>query len=199
MFEIAYRLVSSKESVLTILVPSLLYFLAYHELGLIDAIVICAIYGIAVTFMNRQLGMISLAFALSGIVEVVIIEVLPPTAVVEAVQYKVILSAISTAVVFFIFALARKPIPMLMAEISFPKLQSKRLLTGELSLGKWQQVNSVWIVGYLLKCVVFLSHSHLSQQQLATYTLVFGWPLYVVLIFVSIWIIKSRHQAQESH
>ncbi|MFC3024857.1 hypothetical protein ACFODT_13635 [Vibrio zhugei] len=197
MFDIAYRLVRSKESILTILIPSILYLLVYHEVGLIYAIVGCAIYGIAVTLVHRQLGMISLAFALSGIIELMIIALLPPNAVVEAIQYKVALSAVSTAGVFFFFALARKPIPMLIAEISCPELQRKRLLTGSPSLNRWQQVNSVWLVGYLLKSVLFLTHTQLSQQQLVTYTLLSGWPLYAVLIFASVWIIRRCHPIQE--
>ncbi|SJL83359.1 hypothetical protein VPAL9027_01325 [Vibrio palustris] len=193
MLKIVYRLVSSKESILMVLLPSLLYFALYHEYGLTYAIGASSIYGITLMLISRQLGLISLAFALSGLVELVIITVLPKSEATQAVQYKVLLSSLSTACVFLVFAVLRKPIPMLVAEASMPSLQHQRLTVGSPSLKKWQYVNGIWLCGYLLKSLMFVNYSHFSQQQLVMYTLISGWPLYVVLILMSVGLMKARH------
>ncbi|WMN88429.1 hypothetical protein NI382_06440 [Vibrio parahaemolyticus] len=72
MFQVIYRLVASRDAFLTILLPSILYFWAYQYVGLMSAVVVTSLYGLLTLLFRKELGIIALAFALSGFVELTI-------------------------------------------------------------------------------------------------------------------------------
>nr|WP_284694832.1 hypothetical protein [Photobacterium galatheae] len=179
---------------LTILLPSLLYLVVYHYADLRWAVAAASVYGVVMTFLRRDLGLISLAFALSGLIELFIIAIVPRGLIAEAVLFKIALGSLSTAVVFIVFSLLKQPIPMLIAEVSTPSLKESRETMNVPSLTTWQQVSSIWIVSNLVKCIFLLSRDSVSERDLAAYTVILGWPLYVVLIVISVWLVSQSYK-----
>ncbi|KDM93471.1 DUF3159 domain-containing protein [Photobacterium galatheae] len=194
MYQIVFRLITSRDSMLTILLPSLLYLVVYHYADLRWAVAAASVYGVVMTFLRRDLGLISLAFALSGLIELFIIAIVPRGLIAEAVLFKIALGSLSTAVVFIVFSLLKQPIPMLIAEVSTPSLKESRETMNVPSLTTWQQVSSIWIVSNLVKCIFLLSRDSVSERDLAAYTVILGWPLYVVLIVISVWLVSQSYK-----
>jgi hypothetical protein len=194
VFHVIYRLVASRDSFLTILLPSILYFLAYQYVGLMSAVVVTSLYGLLTLLFRKELGMIALAFALSGFVELTIAAFVPREILVEAVVLKLAMGSLSTASVFLVFSWFKKPIPMLVAEITTPALKGSRESTGIPSLITWQRVNGIWVFSYLCKSVFLLSVDSVSESELVGYTLALGWPLHVGLIVVSVWVVNNSYK-----
>lgn len=199
MFQTVYRLISSRDSLLTILLPAFLYLLVYQWFDLVWAVATASLYGVVITFFRRDLGLISIAFALSGLIELGIIVFVPEKIFIEAVLFKVALGSLSSAAVFLVFSLIQKPIPMLVAEISTPALKNSRELNNVPSLITWQQVSGLWVISYVCKAGFLLGSDHLSENELAVYTLMFGWPLYVGLIFLSVWYVTNCFKKTQLH
>nr|WP_267135923.1 hypothetical protein [Vibrio sp. J1-1] len=176
------------------MLPSILYLLVYQYLGLISAVVVTSIYSFLTILFRKELGVIALAFALSGMVELTIASFVPRALLVEAVVLKLAMGSLSTASVFLVFSLLKKPIPMLVAEITTPALKESRESMGIPSLMTWQKVNGVWVLSYLCKSVFLLSITSVSESELVGYTLVLGWPLHVGLIMVSVWFINNNYK-----
>lgn len=192
MFQVIYRLIASRDSLLTILLPSILYLIVYQYLSLISAVAATSVYGLLITLIRQELGLIALAFALSGMIELIIVAFVPQEVFVEAVVFKLVLGSLSTASVFLVFSLLKKPIPMLVAEISTPALKESRESMDIPSLMTWQKVNGIWVFSYLSKSVFLLSSGPISESELAGYTLALGWPLHVGLLMVSVWFINNN-------
>ncbi len=196
VFHVVYRLVASRNSFITILLPSIIYLLTYQYLGLTAAVVATSVYGLLTILLSKEMGLIALAFALSGVIELTIVAYVPQDLLVEAVMFKLALSSLSTASVFFIFALLRKPIPMLVAEATTPKLKQSRVNLGIPNITTWQRVNGVWILSYLGKTLFLLNTGSVSESELVKFTLILGWPLHIGLIILSVWYINmSSKQA----
>ncbi len=196
VFQVVYRLVASRNSFVTILLPSIIYLLTYQYLGLTAAVVATSVYGLLTLLICKEMGLIALAFALSGIIELTIVAFVPQDFLVEAVAFKLALSSLSSASVFFIFALLKKPIPMVVAEATTPKLKQSRIDLDIPNVTTWQRVNGIWILSYLGKSLFLLNTGSISESALVKYTLILGWPLHLGLIILSVWYINmSSKQA----
>ncbi|MCE2572922.1 hypothetical protein [Motilimonas eburnea] len=184
--KLIFSLLFNRSAMLSMIVPALLYILVYRYVGLSAAVLVTGFYGLGISFVLKSLGYIALAFALFGLLEVVIVTLAPAEWLVDLVYFKMLLGALQSMLIFVVFALLGKPIPRLFAEAGQPDLLAWPFSKTATYRRIWQQASAIWVLGYATKALVLWLLYPMSEATVATLNVALGWPIHASLLVLSV-------------
>jgi hypothetical protein len=94
-------------------------------------------------------------------------------------------TALQSVLMLTVFALIKRPIPMLLAEAFAPALKELHKDNPKPYVWIWQKISFIWIIAFILKAALFQMNFE-SEQLFSTLNLVTSWPLMLGLVYFSI-------------
>ncbi|MBD1558733.1 hypothetical protein HC752_17515 [Vibrio sp. S9_S30] len=95
-------------------------------------------------------------------------------------------SALKIGLIMLVFSFLRFPLPMLLAEATYPHLKALHRQFPDEYLRMWQKISVMWITSFAIKAALFYLTLAVPAEQVYLMGILLGWPLYCVLILVSI-------------
>lgn len=190
-------LLFNRSAMLSMIVPAMLYVVVYRYLGLSAAVLITGLYGLGISLVLKSLGYLALAFALFGLVEVVIVTLAPAAWLVDLVYFKMVLGAVQSVLIFMVFAILGKPIPQLFAEAGQPDLLNWSFSKTAAYRRVWQQASAIWVLGYSIKALILWWQYPISESTVAVLNVALGWPVHASLLVISVLFVY--HQFAQAH
>ena len=179
----------NRKSYLLIWVPMISFYFLYRLFGLVPAIVITGIYGIAIDFIYREESNLFIyAIVLFGVLELVIFTLVPKKFIFDVYAYRVALVAIKKTMIFTIFSMINKPLIQVMAERFRPKLLEWNFRGDPFYKRVWHEISFLWILVYAAKTLYFIiMKDSLTEDRLVLSAVIAGWPLFGVMMYLSFW------------
>ncbi|CCN37663.1 conserved hypothetical protein [Vibrio nigripulchritudo SO65] len=176
----------TQENILVLLVPAILYFSLVHLFGMFWCILFLSAYGCFVSIYSTRKSIVAFFFALFGLIEWMVSLHLPQSLLEAFPQFSYMTGALQIAVIMLVFSFLRFPLPMLLAEATYEHLKALHRQFPDEYIRMWQKISAMWILCFLGKALVFYLSLHASHEQIQLMSILLGWPLYCMLILVSI-------------
>ncbi|GGY41662.1 hypothetical protein GCM10011297_13330 [Bacterioplanes sanyensis] len=174
------------------IVPAIIYGLTYWHYGLVEAVIASGAYAIIASFFLKSTKYIAFLFAAFGLIEILIVWIAPDSWLIGTLFMKSLIGATQVAVLFLIFSLIKKPIPMLFAEAGMPELKEWEFSATKTYLGIWQKISYFWVLIYSIKAATLVMFYPVDADTLVMLNLLLGWPLHVGLIIISVIYVRSQ-------
>ncbi|CAM3924295.1 hypothetical protein VA7868_03184 [Vibrio aerogenes CECT 7868] len=200
---------NSGEARMMIIVPLILYYVAFAVWGAGMALLVTAVYsGGAELWRRRQggdrqgsLSIIALILV-SGLSHYLYLEGYRVPGMAREGVFLSVSGALSVVVVFSFYSLAGRPVIRSLAEQAMPRMKTLPHYGSPKYVRVWQEVSLVWIVIYCIKACVVWGLSREGSIPMSPVILIAGWPLTIAMIAFSIrwpkyrWISRSSKPVQ---
>ncbi|MDP2572213.1 hypothetical protein Q8W40_08475 [Vibrio penaeicida] len=182
----------SQENVLVLLVPAILYYSLVHLFGMFWCILILSAYGCFVSIYSTRKSIVAFFFALFGLIEWMVSLHVPVTLLESFPQFSLMASALQIGLIMLVFSFLRFPLPMLLAEATYDHLKALNRQFPDEYLRMWQKISAMWITSFAAKAALFYFTLSAPAEQVHLMGILLGWPLYCMLILVSIIFVNAK-------
>ncbi|WP_299491647.1 hypothetical protein [uncultured Shewanella sp.] len=182
------RYLTSRSALENIIVPIVLYSVAFWSMGAGWAVISTAVYGGVIALMRQGDNTLSVVLLLlfSGGCHYAFSKGFTPFGITQESVFLSVSSAFSMLVILSAYSLMNRPMIKLLAESGLPYLKTLPIRETALYHRVWHEVSMVWIMAQIVKFIVVLVWSHESSHSLNTMVFLFSWPYTVALIAFSV-------------
>ena len=179
----------SKQARLTIIVPLILYNLAFWWLGAGTALVITACYSAGLELICKHTGSLAIIalILVSGSIHYLYLQGYHLFGIAQEGVLLSIGGSLSVILVFGIYSLLGRPVIRTQAENAMPRLTELPVYGTRAYSTVWQEISLVWIIIYALKALLLIHLSKTSPADTNGYVFLSAWPLTLVMIAFSIY------------
>ncbi|SBS34227.1 hypothetical protein MSP8887_02106 [Marinomonas spartinae] len=184
----------SPEARLTIIIPILIYNIAFWWLGAGMAVVLTACYSGLLEVFSKRPGSFSIIsiILVSGIIHYFYLNGYSFFGIDKEGVFLSVGGAISVVLVFSFYSLIGRPVIRTQAENAMPRLTQLSSYGTPKYCRVWQEISLVWVLVYIVKAVMVI-FIYKTQPSLSNdFVFVFSWPLTLIMIAFSIYWPKLR-------
>ncbi len=188
----------SRAAMLNIIIPLTLYYGAEYCFGIGAALLASACWAVflALQSKNRQTTLaVAVMILLSGLGHFLFTHYDSWLPVQREDVFISLTGGLTVAVVFLFYSLQGKPVIQTFAEQARPQLQTMNIYGSPAYIRVWQEISLIWVAIFLGKTVVVYLLYHYHSPLLNTFLALAGWPLTLMMIFISIRWPRYRWQA----
>ena len=175
----------NKTALFTVILPSFLYMYVTAQFGLGIATIGAAVYSIAIDFAFKTFGNFAYVILATGLIDLAITVWMPAELLASTLALRLQVTALQSVLMLTLFALIKRPIPMLLAEAFAPALKELHKNNPKQYVWIWQKISLFWTIAFVLKAALF-QFNFQSDQLFSTLNLITSWPLMVGLIYFGI-------------
>lgn len=182
-----WRYLRSRDALLTIIIPVILYNIAFLQWGAGIALLITAIYSGVLQLFSRWQGYLPIIalILVSGLSHYLYLEGVMLLGIHQESVFLSISGALSTVIVFAIYSIKGRPVIQILAEQATPDLKTLPVYGTPQYVRVWNEVSLVWILVYLVKAIIIYLLSLQPGLPMDTLVLISGWPLTLLLVIFS--------------
>ncbi|KML70140.1 hypothetical protein [Pectobacterium peruviense] len=182
-----WRYLVSRDALLTIIIPVVIYNIAFWQGGAGVALLITAIYSGALQYFSRWEGTLPIIalILVSGLSHYLYLEGVMLFDIRQESVFLSVSGAISTVIIFSAYSIKGRPVIRTLAEQATPKLKTLPVYGSPLYVKVWNEVALVWILVYLVKAIIIYTLSRQPELPMDTLVLISGWPLTLLLVIFS--------------
>lgn len=188
----------SRQARLTIIVPLILYNLAFWWLGAGAALIITACYSAGLELICKKTGSLAIIalILVSGSIHYLYLRGYHLFGIEQEGVLLSIGGSLSVIIVFGIYSLLGRPVIRTQAENAMPRLTELPVYGTSTYSAVWQEISLIWIITYALKALVLIHLSEASPANINGYVFLGAWPLTLVMIAFSIYWPRFRWSAK---
>ncbi|MEQ9887564.1 hypothetical protein [Pectobacterium zantedeschiae] len=177
----------SRDAILTIILPIIIYNIAFWQWGAGAALLITAIYSGVLQYISRWKGYLPIIalILVSGLSHYLYLEGYMLFDIKQESVFLSVSGAMSTVIIFSIYSMLGRPVIQTLAEQATPRLKTLPNYGTPRYTKIWNEVSLVWILAYLIKAIVIYTLSHRPGLPMDTLVLISGWPLTLLLVIFS--------------
>jgi len=184
----------SSEARLTIIIPILIYNIAFWKFGAGMAVILTACYSGLLEVFSKRPGSFSIIsiIIVSGVIHYLYLNGHTFFGINEEGVFLSVGGAFSVVLVFGFYSLIGRPVIRTQAENAMPRLTQLPSYGTPKYCRVWQEISLVWMLIYALKVgvviFVYKTQPHLSND----FVFLFSWPLTLIMIAFSVYWPKLR-------
>ncbi|WP_340620614.1 hypothetical protein [Xenorhabdus siamensis] len=184
----------SRDALMTIIIPIVLYNLVFHLGGVGAALLLTTLYSILLKFISKTKGIwvVIVLMLVSGINHFLYIHGYTLFDIKQEEVFRSVSSAASLVSVFCFYSLIGKPAARTMAEQAMPRLKMSTVYGTPLYVRVWHEVSIAWIFVYSLKTVGLYFFSNRKGFPIDDFIFFCGHPLTLLMIIFSYYWPKYR-------
>ncbi|XYQ55600.1 hypothetical protein ACS91J_04020 [Pectobacterium carotovorum] len=193
-----WQYLRSRDALLTIIMPMLIYNIAFWLGGAGVALLTTAVYSAALQYFSRQKGTLAIIglILMSGFSHYLYLKGYNLLGIEHESVFLSISGAVSMVVVFGFYSLRGRPVIRALAEQATPTLKTLPVYDTPLYSRVWHEISLVWILVYLLKAIVIYTLSNSPQLPMDLIVLISGWPITLIMVTFSFQWPKYRWTSQ---
>ncbi|MBA5601688.1 hypothetical protein H1224_11565 [Pectobacterium aroidearum] len=182
-----WRYLRSRDALLTIIIPVILYNIAFLLWGAGIALLITAIYSGVLQLFSRWQGYLPIIalILVSGLSHYLYLKGVMLLGIHQESVFLSISGALSTVIIFAIYSIKGRPVIQILAEQATPDLKTLPVYGTPQYVRVWNEVSLVWILVYLVKAIIIYLLSLQPGLPMDTLVLISGWPLTLLLVIFS--------------
>lgn len=182
-----WRYLISRDALLTIIIPVIIYNIAFLLWGAGSALLITAIYSGILQLFSRWQGYLPIIalILVSGLSHYLYLEGIMLLGIHQESVFLSISGALSTVIIFTIYSIKGRPVIQILAEQATPDLKTLPVYGTPQYVRVWNEVSLVWILVYLVKAIIIYLLSRQPGLPMDTLVLISGWPLTLLLVIFS--------------
>ncbi|MEF9678283.1 hypothetical protein ABRQ00_05610 [Pectobacterium aroidearum] len=182
-----WRYLRSRDALLTIIIPVILYNIAFLQWGAGIALLITAIYSGVLQLFSRWQGYLPIIalILVSGLSHYLYLKGVMLLGIHQESVFLSISGALSTVIIFAIYSIKGRPVIQILAEQATPDLKTLPVYGTPQYVRVWNEVSLVWILVYLVKAIIIYLLSLQPGLPMDTLVLISGWPLTLLLVIFS--------------
>ncbi|MBN3144094.1 hypothetical protein [Pectobacterium brasiliense] len=182
-----WRYLVSRDALLTIIIPVVMYNIAFLQWGAGVALLITAIYSGVLQLISRWQGYLPIIalILVSGLSHYLYLEGIILFDIHQESVFLSVSGAISTVIIFTIYSIKGHPVIQTLAEQATPALKTLPVYSTPQYVRVWNEVSLVWILVYLVKAIIIYLLSRQPGLPMDTLVLISGWPLTLLLVIFS--------------
>ncbi|PHM46871.1 hypothetical protein [Xenorhabdus miraniensis] len=195
-----WRYLLSRDAIMTILIPIMLYNIAFRFGGVGIALLLTGLYSLVLKFISKTKGsLIVVALILvSGMSHYLYIHGHKLFTIKQEDVFLSVSGAISTIIVFCFYSLLGRPVVQTLAEQAMPRLKTIAVYGTPLYARVWQEVSMAWILVFLLKAIGLYALSDKGGLPINSLIFLCSSPLTLLMILFSFYWPRYRWKSKRS-
>lgn len=184
----------SSEAKLTIIIPIIIYNIAFWTLGAGAALIITACYSGLLEMFSKRVGSLAIIalILVSGTIHYLYIKGYTFFGLNQEAVFLSVGGSLSVVLVFGFYSLIGKPVVRTQAENAIPELTQLSFYGTKKYTQVWQEISLVWIITYVLKAIFIVFLSKHYPELTNRFVFMGAWPLTLLMIVFSFYWPKCR-------
>ncbi|MEQ9903576.1 hypothetical protein [Pectobacterium aroidearum] len=193
-----WQYLRSRDALLTIIMPIVIYNIAFWQGGAGVALLITAVYSGVLQYFSRQKGSLAIIalILMSGFSHYLYLKGYNLLGIEHESVFLSISGAVSMVVVFGFYSLRGRPVIRTLAEQATPTLKTLPVYDTPLYAKVWHEISLCWILVYLLKAIMIYTLSTFPQLPMDLIVIISGWPITLMMVAFSFQWPKYRWASQ---
>lgn len=185
------RFLTTKQSIVNILFPIIIYSISFYYMNIDSAILLSAAYAVIILLIDRKQAKlpILLLLIITGFFQYSYDIGLFTLHIKNEGVFLAIMNSITLSVIFFLYTFFKYPIIRIFAEMG--SFFSKPL--NEKNKKPWVNISYIWVVVYLAKAIVIFIVNKNLPLETSSLVYITSWPLTIFMVYISIKYIKQSY------
>ncbi|PHM71851.1 hypothetical protein [Xenorhabdus kozodoii] len=182
-----YHYLLSRDAIMTLIIPIILYNIMYWIMGVGIAVLTVALYSGGLQLVSRQRNSLFIVFFImaSGGSHYLYLHGYTLFNINKESVFLSVSGALSVVVIFGFYSVIKQPIIRTIAEQAMPRLKSIPAYGTALYTRAWHEVTIAWILIFSLKAAGVYILSFQSNVPIDVIIFISGWPLTILMILFS--------------
>lgn len=183
------KFIKTKQAIINIILPILIYSLSFYLLNIDAAIILSAIYTLVIVFIDKKQAKLPILLILisTGSFQYLYSNNLFTLNINNEGVFLAIMNSIVLSFIYILYTLFNYPIIRLFAEMggfSLPPMNKE-------NKKKWDNISYIWVAIYLIKAIVIYVTNQFIPSETSSLIYILSWPLTVFMVYVSIKYVKT--------